>query len=264
MERDLRGIGVLVTRPAHQADTLVQLIEQAGGEAIRFPVLEILDPTDPTPLLALIDRLDDFDLAVFVSPNAVARTAGLIGERLGGLPTGLSIATVGKGSAREVRRLLGREPDFCPPNRFDSEALLALPGLAEMSGRRVVIFRGEGGREHLAATLRERGAEVSYAAVYRRARPAADSGALLQRWERGEIDVAAVTSGDGLRNLHEMVGARGRQWLRQTPIVTVSHRVASIARELGITAPVLVAADAADSALIDTLTEWTATRGEPK
>ncbi len=259
---DLGGVGVLVTRPAHQAEPLVRLIEQAGGAAIRFPVLEILDPTDLAPLFDLIDRLDRYDLAIFISPNAVARAANLIGGRRGGLPPTLSIATVGKGSAREVKRLLGREPDLCPPGRFDSEALLALPGLADMSGRRVVIFRGEGGRGHLATTLRDRGAEVTYAEVYRRARPNAKTGALLHRWARGEIDIVTVTSGDGLRNLYEMIGDLGRQWLRATPIATVSERVAAIARELGITAPVLVASDADDRALIDTIGQWTATRGE--
>ncbi|MEA3242729.1 MAG: uroporphyrinogen-III synthase, partial [Pseudomonadota bacterium] len=56
----LQGVGVLVTRPAHQADSLCELIRQQGGTAIRFPVLEIRPPADPQNLMQAIVRLEDF------------------------------------------------------------------------------------------------------------------------------------------------------------------------------------------------------------
>ena len=70
----LAGRGIVVTRPAHQAAALAELIRVAGGQPILFPVLEILDTENLQPLLEVVGRLEDYQLAIFISPNAVVRT----------------------------------------------------------------------------------------------------------------------------------------------------------------------------------------------
>lgn len=228
----LAGLGILVTRPAHQAKNLARLIREAGGRPILFPVLEIVDVPELGPLLSLIDRLATFDLAIFISPNAVAKAMNLIAAR-GGLPPGLAVAAVGQGSARALRER-GVTSVIAPSGRFDSEALLALPELAQMQGRRVVIFRGEGGREHLAEVLRQRGAQVEYAECYRRSRPNADSTPLLHLWARNELNAITVTSAESLHNLFEMVGRLGQQWMKNTPLFAPHPRIVEAARALGL------------------------------
>ena len=255
----MAGVRVLVTRPRDQAENLARLIEGEGGEAIRFPVIEIAEPQDTRALLAVIDRLDRYTTAIFISPNAVNRAMNLILARRGGLPPGLRIACVGRGSARELKHF-GIENVVVPQGRFDSEALLELPELREVAGSRIVIFRGDGGRELLGDTLKERGAEIEYAECYRRLRPRADVTPLLRRWARGEIDVVSVTSADGLHNLFDMLGKAGQHWLIRTPIVTVSRRTAEVCRELGFKTGVLVAAQASDEAIIDAIKAWRATQ----
>src|SRR5574340_1570226 len=99
----LAGRGIVITRPAHQAQPLADLIRAAGGNPILFPVLEILDAADLRPLNALIDRLDEFDLAIFISPNAVNKAMNLIAARRG-LPSRLRAAAIGRGSVKELRR----------------------------------------------------------------------------------------------------------------------------------------------------------------
>ena len=250
----LAGVGVVVTRPAHQAEDLCRLIEEAGGHALRFPVMEIVDAGDGEAVDELLGRLDGFDIAVFISANAVDKAMSRIKAR-GPLPPGLRIAAIGKASARELRRF-GVAVDILPAGRFDSEALLETEAMGEVAGRRIVIFRGEGGRELLADTLRARGAEVEYAEVYRRARPSGDVDGLMRRWARGEVDVIVVTSNEGLRNLFEMVGGLGRAWLRKTPLVVVSERMVQLAGELGFERPPVVAAEASDAGLLKALEEW--------
>lgn len=253
-DKPLQGVGVLVTRPAHQSERLCGLIEAEGGQPVCFPVLEILDPQDSSPFLAIIERLDQFDIAIFISANAVTKAMnGILARR--GLPAHLRLATVGKGSARELERL-GFQVDICPAGKFNSEALLDLPDLQEVAGKRIVIFRGEGGRELLADTLKERGALVEYAEVYRRAQPQSDMSDLLRRWARGEIAVVIVTSNEGLRNLFDMVGKLGQQWLRNTQLVVVSERTAQLAHELGVKHPPLVAEQASDEALVQAIRRW--------
>jgi len=124
----LKGVRVLVTRPREQAENLAALIEQEGGEAIRFPTIEIAESRDPPALIAIVDRLDEFALAIFISPNAVNRALKLTLTRRTQLPRSLRIACVGRGSARELKNF-GVEKIIVPPGRFDSEALLELPEL---------------------------------------------------------------------------------------------------------------------------------------
>lgn len=258
---DLHGRGVLVTRPAHQADTLCHMIEQAGGRAIRFPVLAIAPPHDMTAPLATVARLAHYDLAIFVSPNAVEYGLDLIGAQ-GGLPAGLRLAVVGEGSARALRARLGRGPDLQPSERYDSEGLLALAELQQVAGRRVVIFRGDGGRELLGQALRERGATVDYAEVYRRVRPAVDVAALAAQLAAGAVDIVTVTSSEGLRNLLELAGADNAARLKKLPLVVVSERTAALAQELGFSQPAHVAALASDAGLVEAVARWAGRAGE--
>ncbi len=227
----LQGRRIVVTRPAGQNERLAALIRAAGGEPIVFPVLEIADPADPRALAAAADRLDAYDLAVFVSPSAVERAMRAIRARRG-WPAGLKAAAVGPGSAQALHRH-GVTEVIVPADRFDSEGLLARPELAAVAGRRIVVFRGAGGRELLGDTLRSRGATVDYVECYRRVRSEVDPAPLVRAWDRGEVDAVTVSSSEGLHNLFELLGEPARERLRRTPLFAPHARVAAAARALG-------------------------------
>ena len=248
----------MVTRPMHQAGELAAGIRAAGGNPVMFPVLEILDVKDQRPLLDLIARLDQFDLAIFISPNAVNKAMNLIREKRaqGTLPPGLKVATIGQGGVRELAHF-GVGEVIAPTERFDSEALLEMAELQQLKGKRVVIFRGEGGRELLGNTLVQRGATLEYAVCYRRSKPDTDAhavAALLQAWTRNELHAITVTSSEGLRNLFGMVGEFGQQWLKKTPVFVPHERIAQVARELGLTRVMVTAIG--DEGLLSGLQEY--------
>lgn len=222
----------MVTRPAHQAQAFARMIREAGGRPILFPTIEIRNIDDPRPFLRIVDRLDAFDLAVFVSPNAVERALGLITARRE-FPRRLQVAAVGGGSVRALERF-GITGVTAPEGRADSEALIELPQFSTMHGKRVVIFRGAGGRELLGATLGERGATVEYAECYRRVKPELDAASLLEIWVRKGVDAVTATSGEGLRNFAEMIGSAGRERLADTPLFVPHPRIAEAAHELGV------------------------------
>ena len=242
----LSGIGVLVTRPAGQAEALCRRIEAAGGRAIALPAAAILSVSDPEPARTLLAA--PWDLMVFVSRNAVEHALPLLPG--GCLPEGPTIAAVGQATARALAAA-GREPDLVPGGRFDSEALLAMDALADVLGFRVLIVRGEGGRPTLGETLVERGARVAYAEVYRRVRPQIDPAPLLAHWSR-DIQAATATSDDILQNLLELFTPDGRDALVATPLVVVSERTAELARSLGF-ARVEVAERAGDEEILAAL-----------
>ncbi|HEB97946.1 MAG TPA: uroporphyrinogen-III synthase [Thiotrichales bacterium] len=255
----LAGVRVLVTRPAAQAGRLCGLIETAGGEAIRFPVLEIAPPADPEAARAVVARLGEFNLAVFVSANAVDWLRRFMAGRA--WPRGLRAAAVGRRTA-EALETLGVGEVIVPASGFDSEALLAEPAFADVAGRRVLIVRGEGGREWLRQALEARGARVEYAELYRRGRPQADPGPLLDRWEAGGVDAVTVASGESLDNLFAMLGGRGRPLIAGTPLMVPGPRVAAHATELGVE-EIHTAADATDEAMLRALEAWAADRARP-
>lgn len=228
----LAGRGIVITRPARQAQALAQAVESAGGRPILFPVIEILDAPDLVPIHALIDRLHEFDLAIFISPNAVNKAMNLILARRT-MPASLAVATVGRASLRELGRF-GVGGVIAPARGADSEALLGLPELESVAGKRVVIFRGDGGRELLGDTLAARGASVEYAECYRRRRTSADTAPLLKAWARNEVDAIVVTSSEALHHLFDLVGKLGQTWLRATPVFVPHPRICATARSLGL------------------------------
>ncbi|MCC7080544.1 MAG: uroporphyrinogen-III synthase [Burkholderiales bacterium] len=242
----------MITRPRDRAHGLNALVKAAGGRPIAFPALEIVDALESRALLALVDRLDTFDLLIFVSPSAASRGLSLIRRRRE-LRSGLQLAAVGKGTARELQRL-GATNVLVPDSGADSESLLALPQLADMRARSVLIFRGSGGRELLGVSLAGRGASVEYAECYRRTRPQVDVQALLRAWTQGEIHAVTVTSGEGLSNLFDMLGTLGRHWLRKTPLFVAHERIAMRARELGIVQ--VVVAGPGDEAMIGAIARY--------
>ncbi len=243
---NLAGLGVLVTRPAHQSAGLCRLIQRCGGRPLAFPTLEILPPQEPGEAQRLLEQA--WDLVIFISPNAV-RFALLLSAP-GKPPEAAQIAVVGRGSARALAAA-GVRPDLVPKRRYDSEGLLALPELSQMAGRRILIVRGEGGRALLGDTLERRGAEVRYAEVYRRVRPSLDPAPLLARWGR-DVQVVTATSVEVLENLALMLGEEGRGLLCATPLVVISERMQQAATRIGIIR-VLQAKGAGDEALVAAL-----------
>jgi uroporphyrinogen-III synthase len=219
----LAGKRIVVTRPRELAQGLAALIRQAGGEPLLFPAIEIRDPEDAGPARALLRRLHEFDLAVFVSPSAVRRALELAGGR-----AWPRVAAIGEGTRRELEQR-GFRGVIAPSGQADSEALLALPEMAQIAGARVLVLRGAGGRELLGETLAARGAKVEYAACYRRVRPEALP-------LEGRIDALCVSSGEALVNL---VALLGRERLADTALFVSHPRVAAQARELGLPRPLL-------------------------
>ncbi len=257
-QRPLAGVTVVVTRPAHQAQGLRELIESRGGTVILFPVLDIQDVEDTGPVRALIKQLDEFDMAIFISANAVHKAMPMLLAH-GPSPPRLRLVTVGEGTAKALQKY-GRNPDLCPREHSNSEALLALPEMQQVLGKHIVIFRGEGGRELLGETLRQRGASVAYAEVYRRAKPATNPGDLQDHLRRGKVHIISVTSNAGLVNLVELAGPAVRNSLLATPLVVMSERNIEHARGLGFAGPIARAKQAGDAGLAEAIEDLVKTR----
>ncbi|MDZ7595732.1 MAG: uroporphyrinogen-III synthase [Thiobacillus sp.] len=246
----LAGRTVLVTRPARQAAALVQAIRAAGGEAFVFPALDI-EALSLDALSEPLARIAEADIAIFISPNAAQ--FGMAAINAGGtLPEAVEVFAVGPGTARALQAQgVG---GVITPDGQDSEALLALPQLNAVAGKRVVIVRGVGGRALLADALAARGAQVTFMECYRRVRPQADAAPLLARWQAGGIDAVTVTSAETLHNLAALLGEAGMPLLAATPLFAPHEKIAEAACRFGLAR--VIATSGGDDGLVDGLVNW--------
>ena len=214
----LKGLGVLVTRPRAQAAELMAAIEDRGGVAISFPVIEIV-PRPASDIAADVATLPRPDIALFVSRNAVYHGLAYANGALKGAtgPT-TAAAIVAAGASVEI----------LPESGYDSESLLAEPALQDVAGKQVRIIRGGDGRELLASTLTERGANVHYLSVYERRLPDSSRQLLAKieaAWRDGKINVITIMSVETLSNLVDLLPPWCQESLEDVPLVTPSARV---------------------------------------
>lgn len=246
--RPLADYGVLVTRPAAQAGALAAAIEGAGGTAVCFPAMTV-EARDPEEILAEAAGQPMPDIVVFVSRNAVEHGIRSLGK------TNALFAAIGPATAEAISAH-GKHVDIVPETSFDSESLLSDTRLEDVSGRHITIVRGESGRELLADTLRERGAEVCYLPVYRRAAAKASGEALAtlhESWQRGDIDCVTIMSVQTLDFLLQILPEQTVTLLRRTPLVAPADRVlqTALTRLPGI--PTKLAAGPGEAAMLNAL-----------
>lgn len=247
MKHLLEGVTILVTRPQHQAKNLMHLIDEAGGESVLFPVIDIVDSTDNTALHHCCNTLHHYDIAIFTSANAVHKAIPhLLTE--GELPASLQVFAIGKRTTQVLKEY--NINAYCAPAPYNSEALLSIEAMQAQAVKacQCVIFRGEGGRDKLANTLQQRGAKVDYVSVYRRVLPS-HSPKITKK-----IDAVVVTSVESLHNLFTL--AASQLDLVNLPLIVMSQRMVKTATEIGITAPIMVAPAASDQGLLDAIMTW--------
>lgn len=244
----LSGCGIVITRPIEQAQKLADLTRHEGGQPILFPLLAIAPLEDERDYLAALEHLQECDWAIFISSNAVQQGMPRLLERYPQWPSSLRFAAIGPATASELLRF-GVTQVLTPLDRFDSENLLALPEMQDVKGKRIMIFRGVGGRELLAEQLQVRGAEVAFAECYRRVNPQQNAGDLPRLWQNKQLHAIVVTSSEALRNLIALAG--DAEWLRNTPICVNHPRIGELAQRHGL--EVAVAAAPGDEGMLNCL-----------
>lgn len=243
---------VLVTRPAGEAaDALCRSLRARGYAVEHQPLLELhpLDTLPPELRQRVID-LDQYRHVIFISANAVRFGMAHLQDYWPQWPVGVHWYAIGAATAA-LLATYGVEA-ITPGPEMTSEALLAVPQLAQVTGERVLIVKGEGGRDKLASELAARGARVETLACYRRRWPDLSRRDFLQRLERAGIGVVLVTSGEGLACLVQLLSPAETSKLGDMTIIVPSARVAQQALDAGF-ARVVTARNASDSAMLSAL-----------
>lgn len=247
-KRKLQGLSVWVTRPEHQAEPLCELIEAQGGKAIRLPLLSIQPPREPAMAQAMLARLGEYHAVIFTSINAVQSGLALAAKNAQWPKRRICI---GPGTARALQDA-GLGKALIPATGSTSEDVLALPALQHIRGQRVLVVKGEGGRDLLQPTLSSRGAVVEQAEVYRRV--AAEFTPKQLEALVSDIDAIVVTSGEALEHLASHASQHSALFAVQ--LVVPSQRVVQMAQDLGFISTPLIPAHISDHDILDALREW--------
>jgi len=228
----VNGWRLLLTRPADESAALRSVLAEQGIFSSCLPLLEIEPIAASATMRAVIGELERFCAVIVVSKPAARIGVDLLSQQWP-RPPSLKWFTVGAATA-QILEDFGLDVSF-PVDGDDSEALLDLPELREAVARpdpRVLIMRGEGGRELLAERLRELGASVEYLELYRRCLPHYAPAELPARIEAERLNGLVVSSGQGFAHLQQLAGAAWPQ-LAQLPLFVPSPRVAELARAAG-------------------------------
>jgi uroporphyrinogen-III synthase len=250
----LNGQVILNTRPVHQQADLSALLESDGAQVLSFAAIDIQALPSSASLQGLAQKISQFDIVIFVSRNAVDAAFNWIDNAV---PEKVRLAVIGEASrialAQKVphldRRLISSEP-------YNSEALLDAEELQSVAGMKVLILRGQEGRNLLGGTLQARGAEVSYCEVYRRALPNLQSNVFSLLVEPVFPTLVILTSNEGMQNLMQLVDSGSSQRLCRTPWLLISERMRESALDLGHNAPIVIARSASDNGIHQTICEW--------
>lgn len=246
------ALRVLVTRPVHQAELLISRLRTAGHLPVAFPTIAIeplpnglaRDPDTTTPTTC--------DIAIFSSANAVwcANRINSLTNQLEGVQTVLAI---GPATSRALRRV-GIHPRSLEGKQFDSEHLLENPELASISGCRVSVYKGQGGRTLITETLRKRGALVEECVVYRRI-SVGDSNPEHVRRALQNLDVILSGSDEALANLVTLAPKSLHSKLFSVALIVNSERGRLHAETCGFRGRILVARPAGDDGQLNALAQ---------
>lgn len=234
----LQGQRLLVTRAAHQSQVQQTLIQALGGTPVCLPLIEIEPVSESDSVYAdtkqhILD-LDLYQKVIFVSPNAARLGVELIEDFWPQLPVGIDWIGIGRQTVKQLEEF--GISAWSSAQGYDSEALLSSDRFQQVEGQRILILRGNGGRDLMRNTLISRGARVDYGTVYYRRLPGYSEQTLKQKLLDEPLSALLITSGEGLLNLQTLItthSADRYQPLLNTLLIVPSERIAVIARELG-------------------------------
>ena len=277
----MRSTTLVVTRPSGQASALTEALQAAiasivashskqdwqAPQIMALPLLTIVPKSDTKVAAAIRTAMQTADLAVFVSPNAIECTMRLLGDDWQSIAQRpIPIGVVGQSSYHALERHgIGTEaklptPSWMPgnPAQWDSEGLWdAIHNrFPSWAGRRVVVFRGDGGREWLADQLQSVGAQVEAIAVYSRI-PLSESSPQWEKVLNANTDDALwiLTSSEAVRHLGAVLEQQGRQdYLAGASALCPHHNIARSAKEIGFAT--VLECHSGDAALVSAAIAW--------
>lgn len=232
-DRLLADWHIIILRPKQQTEALSQFVTALGGTSILLPMLDIVPMVVTSiQLQEQIHKLQKADKVIISSPNAVACADPLLIQAL--VSTKIKIVTMGKATTALLLEK-GVSVFFTATPGLGSEGLLMMPFMQQkaITGQKIVLLAGIGGREVIAQELKQRGAHVDWIRVYQQAPINLDIMPYLLAWQQKNKYAFVATSVNILENLLRLIPSTYHHWLQAKPVVVISDRIAQVAKKWG-------------------------------
>ncbi|MDR9825284.1 uroporphyrinogen-III synthase [Vibrio sp. FNV 38] len=231
---------VLITRPDEPGRILTEQLNLMGIPAHHFPLISI---TAPPTNSGLESALLAANIIIAVSQYAVSFTQQIVKS----WPNTCQYFAIGSKTAQTLKQVTQNK--VYTPRIHDSEHLLQLEQLNEsqIKNLKIVILRGNGGRDLIYEQLTRRGAHVEYREVYQRKNIQFDSKSTITKWQDKLIQHIVITSSEQLNHLLSMCEEH-KSWLLKCCLYVPSQRIASQAQAFGFNQ--IVCTEGASNAVI--------------
>lgn len=190
-----QGIKVLISRPVQLAHRLIQPLHQAGAEVVNWPWQAIVPCERTAEKRQVVMDLDLYTKVIVISPSAAQQWLDFAEDYWPQWPLGVQWFTVGAGTA-EYLAAAGLSVHY-PLTGDTSEDLLALPEFQSVAGEKILLVKGQGGRNKLEPGLSQLGARVTCLTLYQR-QALTWTAHQLQQLAAGAFDYWMVTNGEAL------------------------------------------------------------------
>ncbi len=232
----LRGRHVVVTRARTQSSRLIALLENLGAKTTQLPTLRTTPIENNGKIDKILDGIDRFDWATFVSKNAVEYLAlRLDTKHKDKRPMDrLLIAAIGPSTAKAVERLFGRKPDL-QPDSFTAEEVAEEFSRRDIKPKRVLHPRSKIGKDSLPEKLREIGADVEEVPVYDTLveKGSARKANIVYRGVSRPPDCTTFTSSSSVNNLLAILDGDAEA-INKGSVVCIGPQTAETCMEAGV------------------------------
>lgn len=262
-------MNILITRPAPAGQHLCDALNLLGFKAEWIPVIDICKTPHLQDLHQALIHLHTQNMAIFASPNAVHFAFAACPENWQ-MPQALRFVAMGPGT-QEALKSQGIQNILSPKiPPFESESLLSLPEFQNIKGKKVTLFRGNGGRQLLPDTLVQRGAELTIVEAYQRRLPRLDMTPQITGWKNNPPQIIVTTSLEGLKNLlclfsttlsvndyslSNLLESTELSWIKKIPLTVVGLRMLKFVHNLGFESLILIPS-AENAAIIKILKDF--------
>jgi uroporphyrinogen-III synthase len=251
MAADLSSLSILVTRPGAAGAELCEQMLAQGARALHFPVIDFAPPQDLAALDHAIQQLGTQDWIIFNSPQSVRAAVPAMRAAWPIFPESVKFAAVGAGTAKALHEA-GYIAALFPEQDWSSDGLLAMPEFQHVSGKKIAVVRGAGGREQLEKILIERGANVLSCIAYQRVLPMLNATECLELIRKNQLHVIVAGSFESVSNLILLLGSDCWPKLQKIPLIVMSERVKKLAAESGFQT-IWIAGSVTHQAVLDLL-----------
>jgi len=248
---NLQGVHILITRPAEQSKTLESILSNHGAKVSLFPTIKITantnleDHEDPS-----IKSLSNSDVIIFASANAVRFAAPIIVTKK--LHSKSCVfAAIGDATEKKMKEF-GLKSCIRPKSNFNSENLLTLPFFKDVGNKKIVIVRGNSGRELLAQILKSRGAHIQYLEAYKREIPK-DVCFNIKKYSNPKLDLITITSVEILNNLVQMADKKSLTEIKRILLAVGNKRIGEECKNQGFEQKHIIAKNPSDEDMLEAI-----------